>query len=509
MKIIDSRVGMPPKAWRRRALLSRIADQVDLSYLAVDSLEDNRLVRFIMRGVRKAAEKGNLPRVIDLSKMDICDADAIALGDILLDHGSRLEGLLVRLQRFEDVEMTESSLLALTEPLLEGRCPHLHKLHVDVGTELTYTAWDKVNHLLSSGKCRGLTELQLFMAHNRQPGVGVTGLATALQRRFCTNLRSLNLNTCDITSGAASALKRALKSGCCPRLEALAISCNPPGRGVVTSIAGLIEEGGLTNLKRLKFCNIGVSRHDAEALARAISSGKCHRLQALNLSLNNEVGDKAAVAIIKALQTGQCHDVCDLNLREISMGKEGAKALVEAMEAWPKMECIKFSGPQLPSKFVTNLKAGVWPSLRELSIVEVSITDAVACRMAKALEEGCCPKLEMLGVRRMTAVNWKEVMAKRSGKKVKLDHIREDDKVIAEMMWVRPRRHDDEGSVGEYSGSDDDDEDDFESDEEDDYSDYYGEDAYRDGYAMHRYNAWRHRRDGSDDDDDNDECIIS
>lgn len=261
------------------------------------------------------------------------EEDAVYLAGVLAGGG--LEGLEeLRLQRmFIGGPSVEMILQALTG----GACPRLRQLGL-TRTDDFLPDEGGVGHALvealESGHLRHLQELSFnnYWGHH---GVGEksSGVFRALQRGACPSLARLSLSAWRLSSTESQALAMALGSGSCARLEYLDLGDNwTAGEQGWGAIFEALQAGCSPMLKVLNLSNGALGPVSAAALAHALLSGNCPRLQSLDLP-RAFTERLAPLAFLQAIQQAQGRQVpiTHLNLYSTHLDAEHGRMLGEAI----------------------------------------------------------------------------------------------------------------------------------------------------------------------------------
>ena len=213
--------------------------------------------------------------------------------------------------------------------IADGSCPELSRLSVSSFSK--FQEEGLVTRAMEQEQCRRLRELILVGAeledHHMQ------AMATALEGGCCPDLRWLQMAHCHMRSASGLvSLGRALQSGCCPRLEVLILAgtCCPKGSEVkdgILAVMDVLRAGCLPSLKRLDVSGAGMSALGVQALARAVKA--CPKLEYLDVSGNDQLGDVGVTNLIRALSSGCCPQLGYLGLSKVGMSQGGVEALVK------------------------------------------------------------------------------------------------------------------------------------------------------------------------------------
>jgi len=225
----------------------------------VGHLEDQRLVRFIVRGLRKMGEEGHMIREIDMGDMDLTDCDAQAVAENILEpYGESITRLSVRfgpgnMEYFnDDAEVTSDGIEAIMSALSDGNCPNLTQLHINTSESIGFGTTESVMKALGSDGLPRLQELHFGMEDLKDSGV--VHLSSILRQGKLPYLRRLRFHMCSIGETGAVSLASALRSGVCRRLESLELSHNPYDQGddVTLHLMGARGSGACRRLKHIR-----------------------------------------------------------------------------------------------------------------------------------------------------------------------------------------------------------------------------------------------------------------
>jgi len=154
-----------------------------------------------------------------------------------------------------------------------------------------------IRRVLTKGFMSGLEGLKIRGRLLSFTALGVSELMRALGEGSCPNLRRLYLAGSRGPNGSSSAIAAALKSGHCSRLQELHLSSVTLRGG--EAIAHALHF--LPNLLVLALSDCALDSEGGIALASALESGACPLLEEFILSGNHEMGDWALSDILHSL----------------------------------------------------------------------------------------------------------------------------------------------------------------------------------------------------------------
>jgi len=196
------------------------------------------------------------------------------------------------------------------------------------------------------------------------------------------------------------ALARAISQGAIPLLERLHMSWKWDERMAVVFDA--LAQGGCPNLKTINAGNLDESGGDA--LARALSSGHCQRLEELDIV---PFKDRATgIRILEAIRNGACLHLCELDIGCEALDTDGAKLLGEALGAGAcrELEYFDLSGCEFWDeglvRIMEGIKQGKCCSIKSIALpfaaAPASTGPTVVHAMAQAIKAAPLRNLDFL-----------------------------------------------------------------------------------------------------------------
>jgi Ran GTPase-activating protein (RanGAP) involved in mRNA processing and transport len=205
------------------------------------------------------------------------------------------------------------------------------------------------------------------------------------------------------------------------RLEELDLSDNAVGTKGVAALRPLLEQ--VPNLRRLFFCNCGVSAEAARSIADCLlglgregtdtapaaasasaaaattTTATATALRLLHFD-NNMSGGAGAVAVAAIVASSP--ELRDLRFSSSRGAREGGEALARALAGTPRLQRLDlhdnlFAEP-LGVALGAALAGGRLAALTHLDVSDVLLRDAGAAALAAGLVRGCAPALRMLDV---------------------------------------------------------------------------------------------------------------
>lgn len=342
---------------------------------------------------------------LDLSDIKLSDEDAAVIGRAL----PGLVGLEELLLCGACSEVTATGLGHMMGALAHGACPGLRHLNFsdnefseDVECQVIATA-------LESGHCRRLQELDLSNTVLDQ--VDFNAVARALCSGNCPEMRRLNLSSCSLDRYDGRALGLALRSGACPKFEKLELSYNDDmGDDGLVPVMEALEAGSCPELKLLDLESTRLEAGGGTALGLALSSGRCSHLQELILQCGS-VDRVGTLRILEAIKRGVCPDLRHLDLGGNKMDEEHGKMLGEVLASG---SCLKLEELELSDNeslgdvgvmhVARALEAGGCPVLEVLELSHVGMGPDAAMALAKALGSGSLGRLQEINVGQNPAI---------------------------------------------------------------------------------------------------------
>ena len=283
-------------------------------------------------------------------------------------------------------KLTITGLSHVMGVLAQGVCPRLRRLN------LSYNYWghsagNPIAEALSSGYFKCLQELDISYAEEVESG-WFNPVAEALGGGACPDLRKLFLYSCSLIATDGLALGTLLRSGACPRMEALALSYNRSlGNEGIAAIAAGLDRKRCPDLLRLEMAHIEVTSTGGEAMARTISKGCLGRLQWLDIGqfCSDLVTSQRVVRGLHHLRSLRKLDLTDTTtdiwqaLYEVLRSRACIKLEVLLVAECPRL------GDDGVVQLARALEVGGCPELRELSLCNVSMGEKGAIALSQAI----------------------------------------------------------------------------------------------------------------------------
>lgn len=365
--------------------------------------------------VAKALRSTKLSRLeeLELSTIPMVDADIIKIAAALQEGTCRslrvlsLSGFFY-CQTDDDDDFNAGRLgpagaEALGQALRAGSMPQLEELWLSDNKSLGDEGVKNLTEAFKAGAC---PKLKVLSFHNvGMTAEGAKAVGRAMAAGYLSNLKGFRCTVNAIGDAGMKEIAKALATSSVPKLEQINLISTGVGDEGVKSLGEALQAGGCPLLRVLILRGRNVEQAGGRAIINALASKSCPKLVMLNLESCKGVGEEGLADLFKGLGEGCCPDLSVLSVSRCGMARVAGNALVKAMKKkeWPRLKQLDIEyneelGDRVGAGIARALEGPAGSKIQSLNITEIGLNPMGAGRMAKALEDGACPKLVNLHV---------------------------------------------------------------------------------------------------------------
>jgi len=339
---------------------------------------------------------------------------------------------LDRLRALQLMELRDDSAFELSAAISSGLIDHLQALQVQCSPSMQL---GNLRALVEAVASRSLPELRtLDLSGSKLGDELVVDIAGMFKKGQLAGLESLSLAKNAVQDAGCRKLVAALcHSDCRARLRTLHLSGNMISNEGARALFDGLSSKCLTGLRWLHLSdNLVPAEPIVENLSKAIRSRACLKWHAIDLGLNNEIGDKglfplfekiggrdvcsglrqikvqstnmgdrAAEALGVLLAGGTCGKLSTLDVSTNTITVVGALHLFEGFKGCSHLKYFSIANNDIGGEGIRHLSDTLMQGHgRKLENVDVSYTNYSAGiqLIARAMAQSCCPNIRELGV---------------------------------------------------------------------------------------------------------------
>lgn len=244
----------------------------------------------------------------------------------------------------------------------------------------------------------------------RQPQTCATaGLSTVIGEGLLSNLTTLSVMGCGVSSNAAISLFDAIGEGCLRKLLRLNISKNSIGDAGLNAFSSAFAALYMPNLEEINMADNHIGKEGVKAFSAAIMRVRVVSFTRLNLS-HNAIGYRGLIALSQAMKPrinrrrGRMKMLRSLNLFNTNISDAGLIALARVIGVgsirW--LEELRLGLNQIGDaglRFLTGaMDKGCMSELKQLELGSNRISDAGASGISRSIAMGSVRSLSLLGL---------------------------------------------------------------------------------------------------------------